>query len=78
MMDNNATTGEMRFYKGQAYFCAGFKDHERRDGTELTLILWQSLCAVCQKQIEFTAPMHSEKIYPTRRCKKHRAPGIRA
>lgn len=76
MMDNNAQRGDMRTYKGQTYFCTGTKDHERRDGTELTLICWQSLCLVCQKQIDFTAPFHSEQIYPVRRCKKHRQPGV--
>lgn len=76
MMDNNAQRGDMRLYKGQTYVCTGFEDRERRDGTEFTLIRWQSLCATCQKQIDFTAPFHSDKIYPTRRCKKHRQPGI--
>lgn len=71
-MDNNARRGDMRFYKGQAFACTGFASHARRDGTELTLVHWESLCAVCVKAYSFSAPFHVDKIYPIRTCEAHR------
>lgn len=77
MMDNNVKRGDMRFYKEQPFHCVGFKVRERRDGTELWLIRWESLCLKCVKRFEFATPAHVDEVYPLRTCKAHRRAQIK-
>lgn len=67
----------MRDYLGQRYTVVGSSTRMRRDGTEATILTWQSQCADCGGDFTFTTPAASSKFQPNRRCPKHKRPGQR-
>ena len=66
-----------RFHDGQRYELIGTEPYTRRDGSETTLSLWQSECPVCGKAFEVRTPARARKFEPSRRCEKHKRPGVR-
>jgi hypothetical protein len=66
-----------RVYRGQRYVVAGWFKRARRDGTEATILRWQSACAECGEPFIVTTPVASSKFEPSRRCQKHKRPGKR-
>lgn len=66
-----------REYMGQHYEAVGERQHTCRDGSEIKLTVWASLCAQCGELFFCTTAEHAVKFNPNRRCEKHRRPGQR-
>lgn len=64
--------GQMKSYKKQEYLCVGAEPHVRRDGSETTLLLWESHCATCGAVFRFKTPAAVTKFQPNRRCDRHK------
>lgn len=62
---------------GQTYRCVGEEPYTRRDGTDTTLMVWESECAKCGQAFKFKTPVAASKFIPNRRCAKHKRPGAR-
>lgn len=71
-------TGIVRTHLGQSFAVVDQFDRERRDGTMATILVWQSPCAECGEPFSFTTPAASSKWEPSKRCQKHKRPGVRA
>jgi len=78
---NNNGTGESgqapRLYRGQSYRAVGEVRHQRLDGSEATIVQWESACAQCGAPFVCAVPERSRKFQPNRRCQKHKRPGVR-
>ena len=64
-------------YDGQRYVKVGEFNRDRADGSVATIIRWQSNCAQCGSSFEITTPAKSSKWQPSRRCQKHKRPGVK-
>jgi hypothetical protein len=67
--------GEIREHKGQRYVCTSVSPYTRRDGTQTTVLVWESQCAECGETFTFKTP-NRERFEPNRRCHAHKKPGI--
>ena len=66
-----------RFIDGQRYDCVGSEPYTRRDGRQTTLLVWETRCPVCNQPFELRTPAQSRNFTPSRRCQKHKRPGMR-
>lgn len=69
--------GEVRHYRGQRYVPVEVHDYTRRDGGRSHLGEWITDCVECGVRFSVFAPIKTTKFVPNRRCRKHRAPGVR-
>ena len=70
--------GPDRTFRGQTYRLVGsFVRARKRDGSEATILIWQSFCAQCGDSFTITTPAASSKFQPNRRCQVHKRPGQR-
>lgn len=68
----------VRTFRGQTYRLVGsFVRARKRDGSEATILTWQSFCAQCGDSFTITTPAASSKFQPNRRCQVHKRPGQR-
>lgn len=66
-----------REYLGQQYVEVERFTRPRRDGSVSEIIVWRTDCPVCGEPFTCTAPAASAKFKPSRRCSKHKRPGVR-
>jgi hypothetical protein len=66
-----------KFYDGQRYELVRAEAYTRRDGGETTLSVWLSECPVCGEPFEVRTLARARKFEPSRRCEKHKRPGVR-
>jgi hypothetical protein len=65
-------------YKGQRYERVDTVTHVKLDGTAVPLAEWRSSCAECGDEFEIMTTTKRRSLqWPSRRCAKHRRPGIR-
>jgi hypothetical protein len=69
--------GKQKMFQGQVYLCIDIEPHTCRDGRETRLAVWRSACAECGGPFVFRLPVSHRKFMPSRRCTKHRRPGVR-
>ena len=67
----------VRSFHGQTYRLIGSFARERRDGTEATILTWESRCAECGDSFAITTPARATKFQPNRRCQRCKRPGQR-
>lgn len=67
----------VRTFRGQTYRMIGSYARERSDGSEATILSWESRCAECGDSFTITTPERSSKFEPSRRCQRHKRPGQR-
>ena len=72
--------GLEKIYKGQRYVYAGCEDRINSDGRVVVLSLWRTGCAECGKAVVFKSVVDPGEPLrgPTRRCREHARPGIKA
>ena len=77
-MTNNAfTIGKVTLYKEQAYTLVATEPYRRqRDGSETTLLVWQTNRAECGQPFVTKTPRKKNLAF-TRRCPEHASPGVR-
>jgi len=77
MEDMPFEIGTVRIYKGQTYTLVATEPYRRkRDGTETTLLVWESSCA--DYGHPFRIKTSRKKILAfNRRCRHHAKPGVR-
>jgi len=71
------TNQDSRIFHGQKYDFVRSEPYTRLDGSETTLLVWQSDCPVCGALFEIRTPTNARKFQPNRRCSKHKRPGLR-
>jgi hypothetical protein len=55
-------------YQRQRYRLLRIEPYTRRDGTETSVAVWQSVCSQCRGQFECTTPALTLNFKPARRC----------
>jgi hypothetical protein len=64
--------------RGQWYQCVGFEPYVRRDGVTITLTVLESRCAKCSGAfITKTSSVLEPTSWLSRRCDKHKRPGVK-
>lgn len=66
-----------REYLGQVYVEVERFTRPRRDGSVSEIIVWQSACPECGEAFTCTSPAAASKFAPSRRCSRHKRPGVR-
>lgn len=60
--------------KGQRYVFMGTQPHTLADGSETSLMVWQTECAECGARMDAKSPIGFGP--EARRCKDHANPGV--
>lgn len=66
--------GDRYIDRGQLYTVTGLSPYVTRDGRNIDLIVWRSLCAECGDEFEAKTPLVARST--SRRCMRHRKPGL--
>lgn len=59
---------------GQEYIFSGHEPYQRSDGTDSSLLIWDTFCADCSEPFAIRTPL-GFTTGQARRCKEHRRPG---
>lgn len=62
---------------GQPYRLTRIKPHTRVDGSQSKLLVWRAPCWECGAPFDVTTPITGFSKTPSRRCPRHRRPGIK-
>ena len=65
-------------HAGQAYSFVRVDPHTCRDGRSITLDVYRTQCAKCGQPFEVKIGTPAARKWPSRRCLKHRRPGVKA
>ena len=69
--------GKVIAQSGQRYTCLGSKPYTNRKGEEVAMIQWRGSCATCGGAF-VTGFVEGGKSNFSRRCQKHKKPGLPA
>lgn len=58
--------------KGQEFKLVGERPYTKKDGTESTILVWKSLCRVCNIEYEYTSPSIVDRSKFLFTCQEHR------
>lgn len=67
-------TGTMLMLQDQKYLMVGSRLYDKSDGTRVPLLIWETRCPECD--VVFECQTRLKEAWPTRRCQKHRKPGL--